>query len=164
MAQQAFSKSLFLRDVTIEIARQRSAKVEGGDRDDRTDKLTFTVTLQNRSKTPYAGVKMKFYLFAQNILFPKRFKLLQVYETSTDIDALKSAVLTTPLVETMWDDTVQTFGDKYKGWIAQFFAPDGTPLIEKSSSSFFTNTNKLSGLKEGNYYDKALQPVEKARY
>jgi len=59
----------------------------------------------------------------------------------------------------MWDNTDAVFGEKYKGWFLRILAPDGTILLEKSTSSFFSNTDTLGSAQSGMYYDKALQPL-----
>ncbi len=87
---------------------------------------------------------MEFYLFGQSMYDKKVFKLMQLYKETFNLEPLKSFEIVTPEVTSMWDDTVAVFGVKYKGWIVRFLAPGGTVLVEKSMSSFFSNSKKLS--------------------
>lgn len=163
-AQDVFPKAQFPRDVRIDVARQKSTKFEGGDYDDRTEKLSFKVSLQNSSKNAFTGVQMEFYLLGQSVSDKKVFKLMQVYKETFTLDPLQPIEFDTPEVTTMWDDSGAVFGVRYKCWIVRFLAPDGTVMVEKSTSSFFTNTKKLPELKEGEFYTKTFEKTSEPRY
>jgi hypothetical protein len=162
-AQDAFPKALFPRDVRIEVARQKTTKIEGGDYDDRTEKLSFKISLQNSSKTAFKDFRIEFFLFGQSLVDKKVYKLMQLYKETYSLEALKPLEIVTPEVKSMWDDAYAVFGEKYKGWILRFLAPDGTVLVEKSTSSFFSNTKKLPDLKEGEFYTKDFESAPKPR-
>lgn len=164
LAQDAFPKAQFVQGVQIDVARQKSTKFDDpGYSDDHEEKLSFTISLLNKSKTGFADVEMKFYLFAQNMYDKKAFKLMQVYSEKFTLEPLKSLKFNSAEVTTRWDNTAAVFGNRYKGWIVRFLAPDGSVLVEKSTSSFFTNTKKLPELKEGAFYDKGFAEVPKPR-
>lgn len=158
-AQDDFPKAKFVSNVAATVSRIKSTRIQGGDFDDRTEKLTFKVVIKNSSNLNFPGVAMEFYLLGQNMVNTRAFKLMQAEKQTIALEAFKTLEIETPEIVSMWDNTGAVFGEKYKGWIFRLRAPDGSLLLEKSTSSFFTNTSILDTLQVGSYYDKALAPI-----
>ncbi|MFA7343015.1 MAG: hypothetical protein WC003_01805 [Terrimicrobiaceae bacterium] len=151
----------FSSRITVSVARSKSTKVEGGDFDDKRDRISFRIKFNNADPNrPFPGLKFEFYLFGQSLLDPKAVRLLQKYENSSPLRPLEEIEFATPEVTTEWDDTGAIFGEKYKGWYLLVFGAGGELLAEKNTVSFIDDTARLPGTKVGDFYNKKLDPVK----
>lgn len=159
-AEPMTTKSEFTSKITVSATRAKNTKIEGGDFDDKRDKITFSIKLKNSDPNrAFPGLKLEFYLFGQNIPNPKALELLQRYETSVNLEPLQEFETKTPEVVNEWDDTGAIFGSKYKGWYLLVYGPTGELLLEKHTTSFLDNPEKLSTTKVGGFYNRKLDPV-----
>ncbi|HRJ72384.1 MAG TPA: hypothetical protein PLS03_09165 [Terrimicrobiaceae bacterium] len=157
----AFSKSVFQSRVTADISRIKATRVEGGDWDDKQDRISFKIKFENSDPNKgFEGLKYDLFIFGQSIVDRKAFKLLQRTTGEFSLPPLKSFENQTTEVVSKWDDTNAIFGDKYKGWYLLVYGPNGELVLEKSVSSFFSDPAGLPGLVEGKYYDKNLMPIK----
>lgn len=160
-ADATFSKSIFLSRVTTDVSRVKSSKVEGGDFDDMRDRIAFKLKFRNSDPNKgFDGLKYEMFIFGQSMVNRKAYKLLQRSSGSFSLAALQTFEAETKEIVTEWDDTGAIFGEKYKGWYLLLYGPDGSLILEKSVSSFFSNTSPLTSLTEGSYYDKDLKKIE----
>ncbi len=158
-AEGGFKKSDF-SSVAVDVDRRKSTRIKGGDFDDKTEILSFNIGFRNRStRVTFNDMKVELYLFGVSQEDRKSLKLMQRAEKTVTLVPLEEMKYDTPEVKSMWDNTGIVFGDKYKGWFLRIYSPDGELLLEKSSSSFLKNTDRLPSLKEGQYYDKNLDPT-----
>jgi len=154
------TKSEFNSRITVSVIRGKSTRIEGGDFDDKRDRITFTIKLRNSDPNrSFPGLRVEFFLFGQNLLNPKALELLQKFETAVSLDPLQEFQTITPEVENQWDDTGAIFGSKYKGWYLLVFGPNGELLFEKRTTSFLDNLEGLSNVQVGGLYNRKLEPV-----
>lgn len=155
-----FPKARFASHVTVDVSRSKKTKTEGGDFDDKKDRISFKITLKNSSPSlAFDDIGVEFYLFSQNQSNTKAFRLMQVEKAKASVGPLKDWSMETPEIVSAWDNTGYVFGNKYKGWVLRLLDPDGNLLLEKTSTSYFTNLDTLPSLKAGSYYSKELKPV-----
>ncbi len=158
--QPAFSKDLFLSRVTVDVARNKASRIEGGDFDDKKDRISFRIKMRNGDPNrSFEGLKFELLVFGQSMREKKAFKLFQRVSESFSLQPLQEYVFDSPEIISMWDDTGAIFGEKYKGWYLLVRGPGDEILMSKSVVAFLENTADLSGLKEGGYYDRKLKPV-----
>jgi hypothetical protein len=159
LAQEGFKKSDFT-SVSVDVKRSKDTRVGGGDYDDKTEKLTFKIKMRNGStRVAFDNIKVEFFLFGINQEDRKSLKLMQRSSNTISIAPLKEVEYATPEVVSMWDNTDAVFGEKYKGWCMLIYSPSGELIAEKTVSAFLKNTERLSTLTEGQYYDDQLNPT-----
>jgi hypothetical protein len=144
--------------ITVSAMRGKSTKIEGGDFDDKRDRITITVKFHNSDPNrSFPGLRVEFYVFGQSLLNPKALKLLQRESKSLDLSPLQDTDFVTPEVVSAWDNTGAIFGAKYKGWYLVAHNSDGEAVLEKSSALFLDSPSGLSDLEVGRYYNKKLE-------
>lgn len=159
LAEEGFKKSDFA-SVSVDVRRNKDTRVGGGDYDDKTEKLTFRIKMRNGStRVAFDNLKVEFFLFGINQEDRKSLKLMQRSSQTISLAPLKEVEYTTPEVVSMWDNTDAVFGEKYKGWCMLVYSPAGELIAEKTVSAFLKNTERLSTLTEGQYYDEKLNPT-----
>lgn len=142
------------------VERSRSVRIEGGDFDDRTERVCLDVTITNKNWSQPAGdLRGTIYIFGESVHDRKACKLLQKETFPFDLEKRGSFKTTTPEVELKWDKTGASFGDKYRGWVLRVESASGELVIEEKSSPFIGDTSDLPLLKTGSYSDKNCRPV-----
>jgi len=156
----AFPKDLFLSRVTIDVARNKASRIEGGDFDDKKDRISFKIKFRNGDPNrSFEGLKFELFVFGQSMVDKKAFKLFQRVAQSFSLKPLQEFTFDSPEVVSAWDNTGAIFGEKYKGWYLIVTGPGGEVLVEKSVTAFLEGTAGLDGLTEGGFYDKKLKPL-----
>ena len=154
------TKAEFSSRISVSAMRAKNTKIEGGDFDDKRDRISFTIKLANADPNrPFPGLNLEFYIFGQSLVDQKAFKLLHKFEKSFDLKPLQEITFVTPEVVTEWDNTGAIFGAKYKGWYLFMRGADGAVLLEKSTSSFIENSAGLSKVAVGGYFNRKLEPI-----
>ncbi len=162
--QTAFSKDLFLSRVTVDVDRNKKTKIEGGDFDDKKDRISFKAKFRNSDPNrAFNGLKYELFIFGQSMTDQKAFKLLQRTSEPFSLAPLQEFVFESPEVVTAWDNTGAIFGEKYKGWYLRVFSPTGELILVKSVISIFSKTEGLDALQVGQAYDKNMKPVPLTR-
>lgn len=162
-AEPLTSKSEFDSKVTVSAVRNKKTKIEGGDFDDKKDRITFTIKLRNSDPNrPFPGLKLEFYLFGQSMVNTKALQFLQKYEKELNLDPLQEVELLTPEVVTAWDNTGAIFGAKYKGWYLRVYGANGDLLAEKNTTTFLDDTTGLTRLQVNKFYTRKLQPINES--
>lgn len=150
----------FASRIKVEVDRLKKTRIEGGDFDDKRDRIAFKLAFHNRDPNrPFPGLKLEFYLFAQNITNPQSYKCLQKFEKSIALEPLQELKFTSPEVTTEWDDTGAIFGAKYKGWYLVVRNANGEIMETKNTVSIFADPAGLSGVTEGASYDRKFKSV-----
>jgi hypothetical protein len=154
------TKTEFASRITVSAMRGKSTKIEGGDFDDKRDRITFTIRFRNADPNrPCPGLRVEFYVFGQSLVNVKAVKLLQKYDKALDLAPLEDMEFDTPEVVTDWDNTGAIFGAKYKGWYLFVMNADGEVVLEKNSVQFLDAGSGLSKATVGRYYNKKLEPM-----
>lgn len=142
------------------VTSSKRTRIEGGDYDDKTQKLSFDVSMTNKSMSKATGpLQATFYSFGECVNDRKVFKLLQKDTFDFELAPRGNFIHTTPQIELKYDTTGATFGEKHKGWILQIADGEGTMVFEQRSSAFIADMQNLPNLKVGDYCDKNLKTV-----
>lgn len=151
----------FASRIAVSVDRAKKTRVEGGDWDDKRDRITVTIKLANADPNrPFPGLNLEFYLFGQSVVNQKGLKLLQKFEKSFAIEPLQEIKFVTPEVTVEWDDTNAIFGSKYKGWYLFVRGANGEVLAEKNTTAFLDNSSVISKATVGNFYNRKLEPMK----
>jgi len=143
-----------------QVERSRTMRIEGGDRDDKTEKVSFDIKLTNKNwKEPVGGLTGIFYVFGESVHDRKAFKLVQKENFDVEIEARGTFETSTPVVEMKYDTTGASFGEKYRGWVLMLENEDGETVYENTSSVFMKETAHLATLEVGEYCDKEGKKV-----
>jgi len=156
----------FEQRVQVEAIRNKSTRVQGGDFDDRTDRISFTLKLTNTdTKVAFNDCKAEFFVFAQSILNRKAFQLLGSDKFDFSLAPRAVHSFTSTEVVTMWDKTGAKFGSQYDSWVLVVRDKDGKVLLKKSTSpSWLPVAEKLGELKKDSFYERDLKPVKMSRF
>jgi hypothetical protein len=142
-------------DLECQIERSRKMRVEGGDHDDKTEKVSFDIKLTNKNwKDPVEGLTGVFYVFGESVHDRKAFKLVQKESFDVEMEPRGTFETSTPVAEMKYDTTFASFGEKYRGWVLMLENGDGETVYENASSVFMKETARLAKLDVGDYCDK----------
>lgn len=142
------------------VERSRKVRIEGGDYDDKTERISFDINLTNKNwKEPVEGLTGTFYIFGQSVHDRKAFKLVQKETFPVQIDARGKFTTTTPAAEMKFDTTGASFGEKYRGWVLRLENGDGDTVFEQASSVFISDTERLPKLAVGDFCDKEAKKI-----
>lgn len=142
------------------VTRSKSVRIKGGDWDDKTEKVSFDISVFNNSLSkPVESLRATFFVIGEDASDRKKFKLLQKEEFSFSLEPRAKHETTTPEIELKWDDTGAIFGDKYKGWVLQIYDSTDEILVETASSSFLQSTGYLTDMSVGDNFDKTGEPL-----
>jgi len=145
--------------LTCTADRSRSVKIKGGDWDDRTERISFDLSVRNNSMSkPTGELKAMFFVVGEDAGERKKYKLLQKEEMTFSLEARGEHTATTPEIKLKWDDTDAIFGEKYRGWVLLVQNDVGEAVAEAASSSFLHSTAYLPDMDVGDYLEKSGQP------
>lgn len=138
----------------------RKTRIEGGDHDDKTQRVSFDIILRNKSLSTATGpLNAMFYTFGESVHDRRAFKLLQKEPFDFDLDPRGSHNHATPQIELKFDTTGLSFGEKYRGWILQVHNEEGEMVFEQKSAGFLNDTTNLASLKIGEFYNQNAEPI-----
>jgi hypothetical protein len=155
MAPALASKRIAER-ISVDVVRMRQSRVEGGDFDDKKDRIKLKVTLANADTAATVDrFKGEIYVLGESILDRSALKLLgaQSFEFTLPPRASKETI--TDEVTTAFDTTGARFGFRYDGWVVRLLDSTGAVALVKSSSpSLAKSAENISGFKVGQCYDR----------
>ncbi len=142
--------------MVIEVVRQKKSRIEGGDWDDKKDRIVLKVKLANTDTTLSAeGLKGEIYILAESILDRTAVKMLTKQDFTFSLPARGSHEFLTDEVETTYDTTGARFGYRYEGWLLRVRDSAGNLVVEKATSpSLVKNADKISGVAVGSDFDR----------
>ncbi len=147
-------------DLECQIERSRKQRIEGGDFDDKTERVSFDIKLTNKNwKEPVEGVRGIFYIFGESVHDRKAFKLVLKEDFDVHIEPRGTFETSTPVATMMYDTTGASFGEKYRGWVLVLENRDGDTFYENASSVFMKETGLLAKLGIGDFCDREGKPV-----
>lgn len=150
--------------VTAKVEQSQKVKIEGGDFDDKLQRIAFDITITNQSLSqPCEGLSLEFYMVGQAVTQPSRLTLLQREKRDFSLEARGVFTTQTPEVQLKWDTTGAAFGDKYRGWVLRVLDSEGNQVLQQSSSAFLSNTANLAEMNVGDSFDKQGKPMGAAR-
>jgi hypothetical protein len=150
--------------VTAKVEQSQKVKIEGGDFDDKLQRIAFDITITNQSLSqPCEGLSLEFYMVGQAVTQPGRLTLLQKEKRDFSLEARGVFTTQTPEVQLKWDTTGAAFGDKYRGWVLRVLDSEGKQVLQQSSSAFLSDPANLPNLNVGDSFDKQGKPMGAAR-
>lgn len=142
-------------DLECLVERSRKMRIEGGDRDDKTERVSFDLKLTNKKwKEAVEDLRGIFYVFGESVHDRKAFKLVQKEEFDVAIGPRGTFETTTPVATMKYDTTFASFGEKYRGWVLLLEDEEGKTVYENASSVFMKETSRLAELDVGDYCDR----------
>jgi hypothetical protein len=160
-SQTAAGSVGFDQRVQVTAVRNKKTRIDGGDFDDKMDRISFTIKLTNSdTKLAFDNYQGEFYVFAQSILNSKAFQLLGVEKFAFSIPPRGVHTQLTPEVITRWDKTDFRFGAKYDSGVFVARDAEGKVVSKKSSSgTWLPLVDRMGDLTPQRYYDRQLNPV-----
>ncbi len=151
----------FEQRVKVEALRTRSNKIAGGDWDDKTDRIAFTVKCVNSDTVlGFSDCTAEFYIFAQNILNPKSFMLLLKESFTFSLPPLGAHEFSTGEAVTRYDPNGARFGAKYEGWALVIRDKSDKIIMTKASPpAWLPVADKLKTLTVKSSYGHDLKPA-----
>lgn len=142
--------------IGVEVVRMKKSRVEGGDFDDKTDRIELKVKLSNSDTSVSAeNLKGEIYVLAESILDRSALKLLGSQTFNFSLPARGTHELATDELVTAYDTTGARFGYKYEGWILRIRDAAGNLVAVKSSSpTLLKNAEKITALAVGRDFDR----------
>lgn len=146
--------------VSVKVAQSQKLKIEGGDFDDKLQRIAFDIAITNESlSNPGEGLSFEFYVFGQAVTQPGKLTLLQKERRDFSLEPRGTFTAETPEVQLQWDTTGAAFGDKYRGWVIRILDAEGKQMLQQTSSAFLTDTKNLPNLAVGSSFDKKCLPI-----
>ena len=161
-AQLPATVPAFDQRVQVEAVRSKKTRIEGGDFDDKVDRIIFTIKFTNTdTKTAFPDCKGEFYVLAQNIVNRKAHQLLGVEKLSISLPVRGTQEATTAEMTTSFDTTGARFGAKYEGWVLVVRDSTGKVVMKKATTpSWLPVAEKLGTVTVKSYFDQNLKKVE----
>jgi hypothetical protein len=134
----------------------KRSRVEGGDYDDKRERIELRVKLNNAdTKLSADKFKGEIFIFAESIVDRSALKLLAVEPFDFSLPPRGNHEFITPEVVTMYDTTGARFGHKYEGWVLRLHDNSGKVVVTKSSSpTLLKSMEKASGLMKDKSYKR----------
>lgn len=142
--------------LTVEVVRMKKARIEGGDFDDKKERITMKVKIANTDTSLSAGtLKGEIWVFGESILDRGATKLLATQSFEFPLPPRGMHEMTTDEAVTAFDTTGARFGYRYEGWLLRLTDKAGEVVLQKSNSpAILKNADKISTLRSGSVYDR----------
>jgi len=140
----------------VEVVRMKRSRIEGGDFDDKRERIELKVKLTNTdTKLSADQSKGEIFIFAESILDRTALKLLAVEAFDFSLPPRGIHEFVTPEVVTTYDTTGARFGHKYEGWVLRIRDKTGDLVLTKSSSpTLLKGSEKATALTKDALYDR----------
>jgi len=142
--------------IAVEVVRQKRSRIEGGDFDDKKDRIILKVKLSN-TDTTISGENLKgeICVLGESILDRNAVKMLGKQEFTFSLPPRGAHELLTEEVETAYDTTGARFGHRYEGWVLRVRDGAGNLILEKSNSpSLIKIAAKISEVAVNSEFDR----------
>ena len=147
--------------VAMDVVRQKRSRIEGGDFDDKKDRISLKVKISNTDTTSAEGLKGQICVLGESILDRRAVKMLAKQEFTFSLPARGSHELLTDEVETAYDTTGARFGYRYEGWLLRIHDSAGNLVAEKSTSpSLIKQASKVTDMAVGSSFDRNTMAVK----
>lgn len=152
----------FERNVKVNVIRAKNTRVEGGDFDDKKERISMRIQLKNRDlNNAYTGYSGKILVFSRSQKNNDIYKVVLLEEFPISVEPRSEIEIETKEVVEGWDDTGAIWGYRYRGWVLKISGPDGETVAVKSSSPRFEGILDHEGkVHEGTHVDKDMRVVK----
>lgn len=143
--------------LVAEVVRNKRSRIEGGDWDDKRERIEMKVKVTNTDPKMTADkLKGEIYVFGESILDRTAVKLLTSQNFDFSLPVRGTHEFTTDEVVTMYDTTGARFGHKYEGWVLRLRDGSGNLVLIKASSPGLQRlVEKASSLTKDKTYDRS---------
>ena len=164
-AAQAADAKLAEQRIAVDAQRSKKSRIEGGDADDRLDRITFNVKFTNNdTKAAFEECKSEFYVLAQSITNRNAYQVLGVTPSNFSLPPRGTHSFATDEVVTKWDKTDARFGSQYHAWVLVIRDKVGNILLKKTSvPAWLAIADKMGTMGTGQYFDRTLKPIKVLR-
>jgi hypothetical protein len=140
-----------------DVVRVKKSRVEGGDWDDKKERVELRVRMTNTDiRKTATKLKGEIYIFANSIVDKNAVKLLALEGFECKLPPRATHEMTTKEITTEYDTTDARFGFKYDSWLLRVRDNNGYEVMLKSNSpTMVKNALKVTGLTAGKSYDKS---------
>lgn len=147
--------------IDLDVMRDRSTKVEGGDWDDKAERVQMTITVTNLElNASVGGLTAHFWLIGRSAIDRKVYKIVQREEFPIELSNARDGRKLeheTKELELRYDTTFAKFGASYHGWLLVVLDEDGEIVALKSTSPAFEKAIDVAmNLKAGDWVDSNL--------
>ena len=151
--------------IVVDAQRSKKSRIEGGDADDRLDRITFNVKFTNNdTKVTFEECKSEFYVLSQSITNRNAYQVLGVTASSFSLPPRGTHSFATDEVVTRWDKTDARFGSQYHAWVLVIRDKVGNILLKKTNvPAWLALADKVGTMGTGQYFDRTLKPVSVLR-
>jgi hypothetical protein len=151
----------FKRRVRIEVVRGKKVKIEGGDYDDRLERVSLRVKFRNGDPMlDFENLSAALYVFAESVTSRRTFKLMGAPKFEFSLPARGDFEYETDEYQEPYDLTNARFGYRYDGWILIVKDESGKIVCRKSTSpSMLKHSKKLADISVGSTYNRSLDAV-----
>jgi hypothetical protein len=154
-----------LPDLDLQIVRNRTKKTEGGDFDDKTQKVRLTAVVKNESLEAVEGLKLDIILVGEVMSDELKDgeRLVYMDRQSAEFGLQPSETLRKELVELSLqfdESSAARFGQRYFGYVARILQKDGTIVWDDSDKQKLKGRfDDLAKLSKGQQFDKECKLV-----
>jgi len=152
------------RDIQMKVAKSKRTRVEGGDYDDKLERLSLDIEIKNRSlRDAKEGLKAHYWIIGESLVYRDLLEVIDEGEMDIDLGnefGERTFEKETPEAVIKWDDTGAVHGAKYEGWIFVLMDKEGKVVKSDASKNTFEKLiPKADRLKKGRFYDSNFEPV-----
>jgi hypothetical protein len=142
----------------LDVMRDRSTKVEGGDWDDKAERVQVRISVTNRElNAGVDGLKAHFWLVVRSAVDRTAYKIGQREEfpiSLTNTPDGRKLEHETKEIELRYDTTFAKFGESYHGWLLVILNDGGEIVAMKSTSPAYEKAVDLAmNLNAGDWVD-----------
>lgn len=143
--------------LALEVVRQKRSRIEGGDFDDKKDRIALKVKIANTdTKLSAENLKGEICILAESVLDRTAVKMLGKQEFTFSLPPRGNHELLTDEVETAYDNSAfAKFGYRYEGWLLRIHDSAGNLVAEKCTSpTLIKQAAKVAGVAVGSDFDR----------
>jgi hypothetical protein len=147
--------------IAVDVQRMKQTRIDGGDYDDKKDRIKLKVRLTNTDVAATADrFRGQIHVLGESILDRTAMKLLAAQSFDFTLPPRGTHEMTTDEVATAFDTTGLRFGFRYEGWVLQLYDSTGAVVLVKASvPTLAKNAAKISGLTVGKSHDRTTFKV-----
>lgn len=152
------------RDLDLNVTKSRQTRVEGGDFDDKLERISLDVTVKNRSlRDPKEGLTAKYWILGRSMVHDDTLQVLDLGEMKIDLGnefGEREFQKATPEVIVKWDDTNAVHGARYDGFLFVILDSNGKVIkTDVSKNTYEKVLTKADSLRKDAYVGRDFKPV-----
>ncbi len=156
----------FERNVEADVIRAKRTRTEGGDFDDKLERISMRVKLTNSDvDNAYKDYKGRILVFSESQRSRGIFKVVIKQEFPISVEPRSEFEFQTKEIVEGWDNTNAVWGYRYRGWVLDIRSPEGETVLVKSSSPRYEKAlAEVDKVSEGSHLNRSMKPVKGSYY